>query len=115
MYTGGVTHGYVTLVYRLYAADGVLLYVGITEELEKRFLRHSARLWWPEVATVRLEAYESRTDALRVESRAIYVEGPVHNRMRPDADEDELPTPFETLISDIAAFSPRPRPRLRAR
>jgi hypothetical protein len=104
-----------TLVYRLYAADGALLYVGITEELDKRFLRHSARLWWPEVASVLLEAYETRRDALRVESWAIYTEGPVHNRLRPDADEDELPQPLSSVISGIEAFTPRPRPRLRGR
>lgn len=110
-----MTRGSETLVYRLYAADGALLYLGITEELEKRFLRHSARRWWPEVAAVRLEAYETRTDALRVEARAIYEEGPLHNKMRPDSDEDEMPSPVETFISDISAFMPRPRPRLRRR
>lgn len=104
-----------TVLYRLYDERNVLLYVGITEELPKRFLRHSARLWWPEVHTVCLEAYEGRTQALRAESRAIAVEGPLHNRLRPEPDEDEPPRPLTMTVSSIEQFQPRPRLRLRSR
>lgn len=104
-----------TVLYRLYDERSVLLYVGITEELPKRLLRHSARLWWPEVHTVCLEAYESRTQALRAESRAIAVEGPLHNRLRPEPDEDEPARPVAMTVSSIDAFRPLPRLRIRNR
>ncbi len=104
-----------TVLYRLYDERSVLLYVGITEELPKRLLRHSERLWWPEVHSLRLEAYESRTQALRAESRAIAVEGPLHNRMRPEPDEDDPPRPLTMTVSSIDAFRPRPRLRIRKR
>lgn len=104
-----------TVLYRLYDERSVLLYVGITEELEKRLLRHSARLWWPEVHTVCLEGYESRTEALRAESRAIAVEGPLHNRLRPEPDEDEPARPLAMTVLSIDAVRPRPRLRIRNR
>lgn len=104
-----------TVLYRLYDGRNVLLYVGITEELPKRLLRHSARLWWPEVHTVCLEAYESRTQALRAESRAIAVEGPLHNRLRPEPDEDEPAKPLTIAVLSIEEVRPRPRLRLRNR
>lgn len=104
-----------TVLYRLYDEHSVLLYVGITEELPKRFLRHSERLWWPKAQSVCLEAYESRTAALRAESRAIAAEGPLHNRLRPDPDEDEPPQPLSMVVLSIEEVRPRPRLRLRKR
>lgn len=104
-----------TIVYRFYAEDGRLLYVGITEEVAKRFLRHSERLWWPEALTVRLEVYAARSEALAVEAHAISNEAPVHNRMIPPEPVEFLPLPLSTQYLAVADIRPRPRLRLRKR
>jgi len=104
-----------TIVYRFFRADGRLLYVGITQEREKRFLRHSERPWWPEVTRVRIETYPTRSEALEVETEAISAEAPVHNRMRPAAPDIILPRPLSTVEFGIAEVAPRPRLRLKSR
>lgn len=71
-------------LYRLYAADGTLLYVGITHSLSARFAEHALeKPWWPEVARKTVAWCNSRTDALRAEAQAIKDEDPVHNIVRP--------------------------------
>lgn len=104
-----------TIVYRFYAESGRLLYVGITEEVAKRFLRHSGRLWWPEAVTVRLEAYAARREALAVEADAISNEAPIHNRMVPPEPVDSLPRPVSVTHMRVADIPIRPRLRLRNR
>lgn len=69
-----------TVLYRLYAADGTLLYVGITDRLIQRFAdhRHHSR-WWPEVAGKAVTRYAARAEAEGAERAAIRDEDPVHN------------------------------------
>lgn len=104
-----------TIVYRFFRADSRLLYVGVTQEREKRFLRHSERFWWPEVTRVRIESYATRGEALVVETEAISSEAPVHNLMKPEPAEISLPRPLSVVDFGIAEVSPRPRLRLAAR
>lgn len=104
-----------TIVYRFYAEDGRLLYVGITEEVAKRFLRHSERLWWPEALTVRLEVYAARSEALAVEADAISNESPLHNRMVPPEPHDFLPLPLSTKFMLVRDIPLKHRLRLRKR
>ncbi|MEV8523176.1 GIY-YIG nuclease family protein [Streptomyces sp. NPDC052000] len=69
-----------TALYRLRNADGELLYVGISEKPPKRWGQHAAdKEWWPEVAGLSLEWFDSRTEALAMEARAIQAEKPRHN------------------------------------
>jgi hypothetical protein len=50
-------------VYRCYAEDGRLLYVGITSNGIKRFRRHgNERDWWPDTARIEIEHFESRKE-----------------------------------------------------
>jgi hypothetical protein len=50
-----------TYVYRLRAADGELLYVGITQNVRNRMIRHrSDKRWWPDVEGVELAGYSRR-------------------------------------------------------
>jgi predicted GIY-YIG superfamily endonuclease len=52
-----------TALYRLYAADGTLLYVGVTGKLSARFYSHSReKRWWPQVAGMRLAWYANKAE-----------------------------------------------------
>lgn len=69
-----------TALYRLYAADGALLYIGITQDLDERWRQHSSRKeWWPQVARRAVSWCVSRSEALRLEAEAIKAEHPLHN------------------------------------
>ena len=70
-----------TALYRLYDDGGVLLYVGIADDLRKRFAQHKAeKLWWPEVTRKTVTWYGTRTKAFCAEDIAIKTEYPVFNR-----------------------------------
>ena len=61
-----------TWLYRMYDAEGQLLYVGITSQrVEDRWKGHHARWWWPLVARHRVDLYPSRPDAADAERRII--------------------------------------------
>lgn len=67
-------------LYRFHAADGQLLYVGITQDPRARFLAHQAdKPWWPEVHRITMELYPSRRAVELAERVAIRDEHPAHN------------------------------------
>ncbi len=69
-----------TTLYRLWNADHLLLYVGITDDAEARIEEHrSEKPWWGEVAQISTEEFPSRRRALEAETRAIFWEQPRHN------------------------------------
>lgn len=71
-------------LYRFYADDGTLLYVGITNNPGNRFNQHGAdKPWWHEVRGITMELYPDRPSVLAAEARAIAVENPRYNRQRP--------------------------------
>lgn len=68
------------VVYRLFDADGALLYVGCTTDLRRRMMNHRCdRSWFSEVVELHTEPYPSRSEALRGERAAIDSEHPRHN------------------------------------
>lgn len=70
-------------VYRAYAEDGALLYVGCTVDLLPRMRSHQRHAeWWHLVHHFVITGYPSKHEALRVERRAINTEGPAYNRHR---------------------------------
>lgn len=74
-----------TSLYRHFADDGRLLYVGISLSWPARTKAHSATSrWFDQVARVEIEQFETRDDALNAEREAIIRERPefniVHNR-----------------------------------
>ena len=74
-------------LYRFYADDGALLYVGITNNPVNRFDSHASdKPWWHEVRGITMEPYPDRDSVLRAEARAIEVECPRHNKQRPRVD-----------------------------
>ena len=86
-----------TALYRLFDAEGVLLYVGITVHVEQRWIEHErAKPWWPLVTEKRVDWFESRTLALAAELQAIKTEHPVHNVIgTPDAHKRRELAPEE--------------------
>ena len=70
----------ITTLYRLFAADGSLLYVGISRRWPYRMERHSEqKAWWAAVTSVRLEVFPTRLEAEYAEGAAIRSEHPRHN------------------------------------
>lgn len=69
-----------TALYRLHGAQGELLYVGITNDLERRLKQHSERQpWWHQVDNITYETFGSREAAVAAEARAIWYQAPVYN------------------------------------
>lgn len=67
-------------VYRFFAADDTLLYVGVTQRFGTRWSNHARQKpWWSQVARQAVVWYDTRAEALAVETEAIKTEGPVHN------------------------------------
>lgn len=94
------------VVYRYFAGDGALLYVGVTSGWERRDGQHQgASAWYAHVARFELEHYEDRTVAARREAEIINSENPRHNRRRfklappyPQAEQRlEIYTPAELI------------------
>jgi predicted GIY-YIG superfamily endonuclease len=71
-----------THLYRLYADDGELLYVGIAVDLEHRMTQHAAdKPWWGKVDRHEVETYPNRLLAETAEAQAIRRERPRYNLM----------------------------------
>lgn len=66
-------------VYRLFAADGRLLYVGASVNLRARQRDHSRKPWWGDVDRWQVQGPFTRTVALDREREAIISEKPTHN------------------------------------
>lgn len=67
-------------LYRLWAADGSLLYVGVTCDPVRRFKQHSAvQSWWPGVAGCTVERHSTRSAVIDAERVAVADEMPLYN------------------------------------
>lgn len=72
-----------TLLYRFYADDGGLLYVGITGDLSRRLRQHEKnKEWWVSIARIEAAVYPSRMEAAFAEHDAIETENPRFNKAR---------------------------------
>lgn len=92
------------LLYRLFDEDGQLLYVGRTNDLRRRFDRHSrAQTWWPTVARSEVETFPDFTSLCAAEKDAIITDRPLHNVIyngRAVVSHDGEPAPAYLTISD---------------
>ncbi|MET7728482.1 hypothetical protein [Streptomyces mirabilis] len=66
-------------VYRLWAGDGALLYVGSSYDPEERCKQHRPRPWWPRATGRTDEWYDTRAEAFAAEYTAIWREDPQCN------------------------------------
>lgn len=68
-------------VYRHFAADGELLYVGVSGNVEVRSYQHSFNSeWWPLVSRTETVEFPDRSTAEAAEAHAILAEQPTWNR-----------------------------------
>lgn len=75
-YSGGALTG----VYRFFACDGSLLYVGVTNNPIRRWTQHSTtKDWWVEVDHIVLVPFGDVRDARIMERRIIRDESPTYN------------------------------------
>lgn len=68
------------VLYRFFGADGVLLYVGITNDLKRRCTEHRIKSWFGEVARVDVTAFRNQERAAAMESCVIAEHSPKYNR-----------------------------------
>src|SRR5262245_15349332 len=69
-------------LYRHFDAEGMLLYVGITSDPERRDRQHTRDSEWSRrVVTTTMERYSTRVAAFVAERSAIIAEYPIYNRM----------------------------------
>lgn len=78
-------------LYRMYDAEGALLYVGQTANIGRRLAAHATeKSWWSEVARIDLAHFANRDSATAAESHAIEAEAPRHNlydARKPNGDD----------------------------
>lgn len=73
-----MAHNY--YVYRLYASDGALLYVGMSKSPNARLKRHKRdKDWAADISSMNYKGYDSRDSARAAEIDAIRTEGPRYN------------------------------------
>lgn len=68
-------------VYRLYDAEGTLLYIGSAYDPDERCKGHQGKPWWVKVARRTEEWFGHRNAAYREELKAIRAESPRYNQM----------------------------------
>jgi predicted GIY-YIG superfamily endonuclease len=69
-----------TAVYRFFAEDAELLYVGITNDVGHRWKKHETeKPWWGEVQRQTVDWFPSRAQAIIAEAAAIRAEHPKYN------------------------------------
>jgi len=80
-----------TSLYRQYDADGELLYVGISRSVSRRTLDHlNYACWASDIATIKVEHFKTKYEALEAEAAAVECENPKHNKIYwPGAAEDK--------------------------
>lgn len=67
-------------LYRFFASDGALLYVGLTCRPEGRWPKHvEGQPWWTEVARIDLQTFPDRAAVALAEAAAIRLERPRYN------------------------------------
>lgn len=67
-------------LYRLYGDDDFLLYVGISNNPERRWYQHSIyQRWWPAVVHKEVVWHDDRAAALAAEEQVIQTERPPYN------------------------------------
>jgi excinuclease UvrABC nuclease subunit len=83
------------VVYRCYAAEGSLLYIGSSRQLEQRLTTHQGTSFWRcYVARVRIQLAPDELSARRMEAAAIREENPrfnlLHRRPRSEWTEQDF-------------------------
>lgn len=99
-----------TDLYRAFAADGSLLYVGISFSALERLRQHrSDSAWFPTMHTLTIERFSSRQEALSAEAAAIKREKPLCNVVHNPLNRRTAPTRRPRVYRE-ARRKPQPAP-----
>lgn len=89
------------VLYRIFDSEAVLLYVGSTMNISARITAHVAQQTWAhKIATITVEHFGTKSDALEAEGRAIYFEKPIYNRVVTTAERREVAPQGRPLAKD---------------
>jgi hypothetical protein len=70
-----------TLLYRIWSADRILLYVGVSQNPFERLRTHAQNApWWPHATLITYQIFRAGHDALAAERTAIRTEAPLFNK-----------------------------------
>jgi len=90
-----------TSLYRHFEKDGTLLYVGISLNHVVRLSQHKAASpWFEKIATVTIEQFETRAEALKAETKAVVKEKPLHN-IQKQGEPEPPPRKFDDAHREI--------------
>ena len=90
-----------TAIYRHFAADGALLYIGISDDPAYRLHQHMhTSPWRASIASVTIEWFDDRPSAVCAEVAAIMRENPAQNRASKGCIIDRA-LPFAHLLDAI--------------
>lgn len=82
------------ILYRIFDADGALLYVGATTNPGKRYRDHSIiQAWWDEASTITLQHLDTYEELAVAEVAAIKAEKPKYNVSNADVPKPWLHKP----------------------
>lgn len=82
-----------TSIYRVWDADGVLLYIGISNDWFRRLNQHAIAPWWQDMAAFHSDLIPEGEDPREVERLAIQSEHPFYNVMWAVPRPAEMPIP----------------------
>lgn len=80
-----------------------LLYVGITDNYDRRMSQHSEKWWWQYVTKITREEFAARDDAVVAEAQAIKTEAPKYNKAlstAPKPDPAPIPKASKHAVRD---------------
>ena len=99
-------------LYRHWSTAGHLLYIGISLNAVARLAQHKDKPWFPRIAKITVERFETYADAEVAELRAICYEGPIHN-MRGPRDAKDLGPALTKLRAAQRKAASRETPKMR--
>jgi excisionase family DNA binding protein len=99
-----VEGGSAMILYRIFGDRSTLLYVGITDNYDRRMRQHSEKSWWRDVRRIDTQEFATRTEALRAETVAIKAERPLHNRAQ-NAPSPRTPLPARDRVGEARYIS----------
>lgn len=92
-----------TALYRVFDAEGALLYVGISHDPEKRWAEHAKlKDWWQLVAEKTTCWFETRSTAARAEEEAIRAEKPRFNVLHAPESKPRVPPQRGVVVKRVS-------------